>query len=69
MDGRADEFLQIADDKSGDAMRDRLRLDTRKWLMSKIAPKRFGDKLIHSGDPDAPLVVDKLVVEFVKAKD
>ena len=69
MDGRADEFLQIADDKSGDAMRDRLRLDTRKWLMSKIAPKRFGDKFIHSGDPDAPLVVEKLVVEFVKAKD
>ena len=22
-----------------------LRVDIRKWLMSKIAPKRFGDKL------------------------
>ena len=69
MDGRADEFLQIADDKSGDAMRDRLRLDTRKWLMSKIAPTRWGDRTIHMGDPDAPLVVEKIVVEFVKAKD
>jgi len=47
MDGRADQFLQIADDKSGDAMRDRLRLDTRKWLMSKIAPTRWGDRTIH----------------------
>ena len=69
MEGLADEILEIADDRSGDAVRDRLRLDTRKWLMSKIAPKRFGDKLIHSGDPDAPLVVEKVVVEFVKAKD
>jgi hypothetical protein len=27
------------------------------------------NKLIHSGDPNAPLVVEKVVVEFVKAKD
>ena len=65
MDGRADEFLQIADDKSGDAMRDRLRLDTR----SRRSLPSVGDRTIHMGDPDAPLVVEKIVVEFVKAKD
>jgi hypothetical protein len=25
--------------------RSRLRLDTRKWLLSKLAPKKFGDKV------------------------
>ena len=69
MEGLADEILEIADDKSSDPVRDRLRIDSRKWVMSKIAPKRWGDRTIHMGDPDAPLVVEKVVVEFVKAKD
>jgi len=32
--------------------RDRLRVDSRKWLMSKLAPKKYGDKLDveHSGE-------------------
>jgi|SRR6185437_37721 len=31
--------------------RSRLRVETRKWLMSKLAPKKYGDKLAmeHSG--------------------
>jgi hypothetical protein len=37
--------------------------------MSKIAPKRWGERTIHMGDPDVPLIVEKVVVEFVKAKD
>ena len=36
--------------------RSRLRLDTRKWYLSKLAPKRYGDALKLSGDPEAPLV-------------
>lgn len=27
----------------------RLRVDTRKWLMAKMAPKKYGDKIEHSG--------------------
>lgn len=27
--------------------RARLRVDTRKWLMSKMAPKKFGDKIVQ----------------------
>jgi hypothetical protein len=34
--------------------RARLRVDTRKWMASKLAPKRYGDKLELSGDPDSP---------------
>lgn len=56
----ADELLDIADDSSGDvssdedgnkkfngefASRSRLRVDTRKWLLSKALPKVYGDKL------------------------
>ena len=31
--------------------RNRLRVDTRKWLLSKLAPKKYGDKVLneHTG--------------------
>lgn len=35
--------------------RSKLRVDARKWLMSKMAPKKYGDKLIHAGDADNPM--------------
>lgn len=47
MDALAEDLLEIADDEDADVNRARLRVDTRKWLMSKIAPKRFGDKKSH----------------------
>jgi hypothetical protein len=37
--------------------RTRLRLDTRKWMASKLLPKKYGDKLALGGDPDTPLQV------------
>ena len=40
-----EELLEIADDKDKDVMRDRLRVDTRKWYLSKVVPKKFGDKM------------------------
>lgn len=58
----ADEILEIADDSSGDAVEDddgnvrvnaefvnraRLRVDTRKWMLSKVLPKLYGDRLEH----------------------
>lgn len=57
-----DESIDISDDDSLDTMdgpkggqvanhanvqRDRLRIDTRKFLMSKIAPRIYGDKTQH----------------------
>lgn len=59
-DHMAEEILEIADDGSNDSYidgdgnkrtdqdviaRSRLRVDARKWLASKMAPKRYGDKL------------------------
>ena len=47
----ADELLEIADNLGGEWGRDRLRVDTRKWLLSKALPKVYGDKqqIEHSG--------------------
>ena len=35
--------------------RSRLRIETRKWIASKLKPKKYGDKLELSGDPERPL--------------
>lgn len=47
----AEESLRIADSNVGDmaqVQRNRLRVDTRKWYVSKIAPAVFGDRVEHS---------------------
>ncbi len=61
----ADEIIQIADDGKNDTYldeegrkkvdhdvvaRSRLRVDARKWVASKLKPKKFGDKLQVGGD-------------------
>jgi hypothetical protein len=68
LDAMAEELLDIADDGSNDyyedpetgalkvdkehVQRSRLRTDVRKWYLSKLAPKRYGDKQFveHSVD-------------------
>lgn len=44
-----DETIRVVDHEH--INRSRLRVDARKWLMSKLAPKKYGDKLdvAHSG--------------------
>jgi hypothetical protein len=37
--------------------RSRLRVDSRKWFASKVAPKKYGDKLELAGDRENPLTV------------
>ncbi|AXY22817.1 hypothetical protein CD178_02061 [Komagataeibacter saccharivorans] len=63
----ADDILVISDDGRNDTYQDadgndrvnqdvvqrsRLRVDSRKWLLSKLLPKQYGDKLNleHSGE-------------------
>jgi hypothetical protein len=52
----ADEMLDIADnDNNKDniiVQRDRLKVDTRKWLLAKLKPKKYGDQIDvkHSGE-------------------
>lgn len=70
LDKLADETMEIADMEivpTGDGKLDsamvqkqRLQIDTRKWLLSKLAPKRYGDKLELSGDAENPLMIQKI---------
>ena len=39
-----DDIVAIADEGQ-DVNRDRLRVDSRKWLLSKMLPKTYGDKV------------------------
>ena len=54
----ADEIFAIADG-SGDVARDRLGVDTRKWYLSKVLPKLYGDKVEveHTGIPEITIRV------------
>lgn len=38
--------------------RDRMRMDARKWLTSKIAPRLYGEKLEVAGPGGGPLTVN-----------
>ena len=35
--------------------RAKLRIDTRKWIMSKMVPKKYGDKTVLSNDAESPI--------------
>ncbi len=70
----AQEVMELSDQEvpeTGDGKKDwqaiqkhKLQVDTRKWLLSKLAPKKYGDKLEVSGDPTNPLVtrIERVVV-------
>lgn len=50
----AEQAIAIADEKCAsivEAQRNRLRVDTRKWLASKIAPRYYGERIeqAHTG--------------------
>ncbi len=54
LDVMADELLEISDEEpgtldngatdSGRVAHHKLQVDTRKWLMAKLAPKRYGER-------------------------
>lgn len=49
--------------QNGEAMqRSKLRLDARKWLMSKLAAKKYGDKImtVHTGADGGPVQTQQI---------
>lgn len=50
-----EDILEIADDADLKPDDKRVRIDARKWAMSKLAAKKYGDKTLHGSDPDNPL--------------
>jgi hypothetical protein len=53
----ADQILDIADDEESDPRSRQIRTGVRQWLMSKLAPRRYGEKVQIGGDPESPLQV------------
>jgi hypothetical protein len=70
IEGMAAEILELSDSAvplTHDGKQDwqaiqqrKLQVDSRKWLLSKLAPKKYGDKLEVSGDPERPLTIEKI---------
>ncbi len=56
---QADEIIEIADAAEHGASEAvqaaRLRVDARKWIAAKLLPKRYGDKLQHTGEGGGPI--------------
>ncbi len=69
-----DEAIEIADETDADeavkVSRAKLRVDTRKWAASKLAPKKYGDKTETTlkGDPDSPVAIAAIVRTVVDPK-
>ena len=57
MDFWADQIIDIADDGTLDPRDRQIRTGVRQWIMSKVSPRRYGEKLLHAGDPENPLRV------------
>lgn len=78
-DTLADELTDIADDSGRDFIqtengpvfnaehvnRSRLRVDTRKWIASKLKPKKYGEKLAVGGADDLPPLKTVSRIELV----
>lgn len=47
----------------------RLQVDTRKWLLSKLAPKKYGEKLELSGDAANPIAIERIERVVIKPTD
>lgn len=66
----AEQLISISDNDSFDfndegklnpenIARSKLKVDTRKWIVSRLLPKKYGDKLdlTHGSNPENPLTV------------
>ena len=60
-DGQNDWMRRNAPDNPGwqlngeHSQRSKLRSDNRKWLLSKLRPDKYGERITHAGDAKAPV--------------
>src|SRR5882757_2847096 len=64
-----DQIIEIGNREDLDPQDKRLRCDNLKWLMSKLLPKRYGDRLLVAGDAENPLQVLHQQVSLVDLTD
>ena len=51
--------------ENGEALRrSALRIDARKWLAGKLAPKKYGDRTVneHTGPDGGPITLEALII-------
>jgi hypothetical protein len=66
-DGSNDYMLKNADDPTSFALngehvqRSKLRVDTRKWALGRMNPKKYGEKTFIGGVEDAPVKVQNTI--------
>lgn len=71
-DGRNDWMERNGEDNvgwiaNGEALqRSRLRVDTRKWLASKMLPKQYGDKIQGAADDGSHVVKLEIVRKIIE---
>ena len=82
----ADQIVEIADDSTSDwaidergnnrvdneaIQRSRLRVDTRKWLLSKLQPGKYGERQTHevTGKNGGPIPLAQFVIDPSKLTD
>ena len=66
-DMQAEEIIEIADKTyttNEELTAAKMRIDARKWLMSKMAPKKYGDKV--ELDHDVTGKLRQIVVKYIK---
>ena len=75
-----EDIMEIADNSPGDILgngqpnssavqRSRLQVDARKWIVSKLLPKKYGDRIaMEHGNPDgSSLAPPVFQINFVKS--
>jgi len=48
----AEDVMSVSDNPEIDPNHKRIMVDSRKWMLSKLAPKKYGDKLALGGAED-----------------
>lgn len=77
-----EELLAISDDRDGDIGDDgkvqrsvieraRLKIDTRKWILARLNPKKYSDnqRVEVTGKDGSPLAPPSIVIQPVKVED
>ena len=70
IDSHVNDLLGIADTEP-DAARARVQIDTRKWIMSKLMPKRFGERVTNEnvGPDGGPMQFQMIERRIVDSSD
>src|SRR5690625_3300768 len=65
----ADEGISVANHEN--IQRSRLKIDARKWVLSKMIPKKFGDRIDQNVDVTSKgdKITNTIEVEIIQAKD